>query len=288
MPELNLATYLSQTISSANWKNIGFKNRAGVLIPLFTVYSKDSYGIGDLGDLKLVVDWAKLTANSIIQLLPMNEQGGLFCPYDALSSFALEPAYICLKNFPAISGKRFNSSSTDINYVDYVLKAEKLKLLWDVYLAADLSEAHDFEEFQRQNAYWLLDFALFKILKEYHKQSPWYEWEDKFKHRDQAALKRFWQDNIEKITFQMWLQWILFQQFKEAAKYAADNNIFMKGDLPVLVSRDSADVWSHLEFFKLDFAAGAPPDMYASLGQRWGMPTYNWEAIARDNYRYIK
>jgi 4-alpha-glucanotransferase len=288
MSELNLESYLGRSISSANWKNIGFKKRAGVLIPLFTVHSKNSFGVGDLGDLELVIDWAKSTSNSIIQLLPMNEVGASFCPYDAVSSFALEPVYICLKDFPEISGRRFNSASEETNYVDYALKAEKLQLLWDVYLAADLSDALDFEEFQRKNAYWLPDFALFKVLKEYHQQKPWYEWEEGFKNRQPEALRGFQQDNIEKITFQMWLQWILFKQFKAASDYAAENNISIKGDLPVLVSRDSVDVWSHLEFFKLDFAAGAPPDMYAALGQRWGMPTYNWEAIAKDNYRYIK
>jgi 4-alpha-glucanotransferase len=286
MPELNLASYLSTSISSANWRKTGFNQRAGVLIPLFSVYSKNSYGIGDLGDLKLVVDWAKATANSIIQLLPMNEMGGLFCPYDAVSSFALEPSYICLGDFVQLAGKKFNSSA-DNNYVDYSLKAQKLKLLWDIYLACDLSEAFDFEEFQRKNAYWLLDFALFKALKEYHGQKPWYEWEPDFKNRSPEALSRFQQEHIEKVTFEMWLQWILFKQFKAASQYAANENIFIKGDLPVLVSRDSADVWSHLEFFKLDFAAGAPPDMYTALGQRWGMPTYNWEAIARNDYRYI-
>ena len=290
MPELNLASYLSESISGANWKNIGFKKRAGVLIPLFTVHSKDSYGVGDLGDLKLIIDWAKLTANSIIQLLPMNEVGGSFCPYDALSSFALEPVYICLKDFaqPGISGEKFNSFSADAHYVDYALKAEKLQLLWDVYLATDLAEALDFEEFQRKNSYWLPDFALFKVLKDYHQGKPWYEWEQSFRSRHLGSLVKFQQDNIEKITFQMWLQWILFKQFKEVSDYAAKNNILLKGDLPVLVSRDSADVWSHLEFFKLDFSAGAPPDTYCAKGQRWGMPTYNWENIAKDNYRYIK
>jgi 4-alpha-glucanotransferase len=288
MSELNLASYLSKSISNTNWKNIGFNKRAGVLIPLFTVHSKNSYGVGDLGDLKLIIDWAKLIANSIIQLLPMNEVGSLFCPYDALSSFALEPAYICLKDFPEISGEKFKSSLGDTDYVDYALKAEKLQLLWKVYLTTDLSEAMDFEEFQRKNAYWLPDFALFKVLKDYHQGKPWYEWELNFKNRQPEALREFQQENIEKITFQMWLQWIIFKQFKEGSAYATANNIFIKGDLPVLVSRDSADVWSHLEFFKLDFAAGAPPDMYCAKGQRWGMPTYNWEMIARDNYRYIK
>ncbi len=288
MSELNLVSYLSKSLSSAHWKNIGFKKRAGVLIPLFTVYSKDSYGVGDLGDLKLIVDWAKLTANSILQLLPMNEVGPLFCPYDALSSFALEPAYICLKDFPEIAGEKFSSDSTETNYVDYGLKEKKLQLLWDVYLRTDLTEAFDFEEFQRQNVYWLADFALFKVLKDYYQGKPWYAWEESFKNRQPDSLREFQQDNIEKITFQMWLQWILFKQFKQANEYAAKNNVFIKGDLPVLVSRDSADVWSHPQFFKLDSAAGAPPDMYCAQGQRWGMPTYNWDNIAKDNYRYIK
>ena len=201
MPESNLELALSKTISKDSWMNLGFKKRAGVLIPLFTVYSRNSFGIGDLGDLKLIVDWAKSTANSIIQLLPMNEVGPLFCPYDALSSFALEPAYICLKDFPSLRGKQFNSPSKDGLYVDYAVKEEKLRLLWDVYLLQDLSEEFAFEDFQRENAYWLLDFALFKVLKDFYQGKPWYEWEDKFKHRNREALQEFWQENIEKITF---------------------------------------------------------------------------------------
>ena len=287
MPEPSLEKQLSNVISGDNWKNAGFKKRAGVLIPLFSVYSEKSFGIGDLGDLRLIVDWAKSTANSIVQLLPMNEVGSLFCPYDALSSFALEPAYISLGDFPTLKEKRFNSSKDNL-YVDYAVKEEKLRLLWDVYLLQDLSEELAFEDFQKENAYWLLDFALFKVLKEFYHGAAWYEWEDKFKQRDRAALQEFWQENIEKVTFQMWLQWIVFKQFKACREYASKNGVFLKGDLPVLVSRDSADVWAHPGFFKLDFAAGAPPDMYCAKGQRWGMPTYNWENIAKDGYLYVK
>ncbi len=288
MPELNFQDHLSKSISKDNWKNIGFIKRAGVLIPLFSVYSKNSFGIGDFGDLRLIIDWAKLTANSIVQLLPMNEVGSLFCPYDAVSSFALEPSYIDLAEFPELKKEKFTPLLKESGFVDYSVKKEKLRLLWDVYLATDLSEALDFEAFQQKNFYWLSGFALFKVLKEHHQGKPWYEWEEDFKNRSPQALQTFQQDNIEKITFQMWLQWILFKQFKQASVYAAKNDIFIKGDLPVLVSRDSADVWSQLQFFKLDFAAGAPPDMYCAKGQRWGMPTYNWENIAKDGYRYVK
>ena len=272
MPELSLENYLSQSISQANWRSIGFNKRAGVLVPLFTTYSKNSFGIGDLGDLKLVIDWAKLIGNSIIQLLPMNEVGALFCPYDAISSFALEPSYICLKDFRQISKKKFTSKSFEHNYVDYAVKEEKLRLLWEVYLAEDLSPATDgltaltinpvqsrgidFESFQLDNFYWLEDFVLFKVLKKHHQDRAWYDWEDKFKNRLPKALQDFKQENIEEITFQMWLQWILFKQFRDVQNYAAKNNILIKGDLPVLVCADSADVWSHPGFFKLDSALG--------------------------------
>ncbi len=169
-----------------------------------------------LGDLKLVVDWAKSTDNSIIQLLPMNEVGSLFCPYDALSSFALEPAYICLKEFPSLREKQFTPACKDSHYVDYAVKEEKLRLLWDVYLLQDLSEEFSFEDFQRENAYWLMDFALFKVLKDFHNGKPWYEWEEEFKNRNREALQEFFRENVEKVTFQMWLQWVIFKQFKSA------------------------------------------------------------------------
>jgi len=118
MPESNFDLPFSDAISKSNWMNIGFKKRAGVLIPLFTVYSKNSFGIGDFADLKRIIDWVKLSGNSVIQLLPMNEVGPLFCPYDALSSFALEPAYICLKDFVLLKEKQFNPVSKNNLFVN--------------------------------------------------------------------------------------------------------------------------------------------------------------------------
>ncbi len=288
MAESYLSQQLAGSLSKDRWQEVGFFKRAGVLVPLFSVYSKNSYGIGDLGDLLKIIDWAKRTQHSIVQLLPMNEVGALFCPYDALSSFALEPAYIDLNAFPGLKGKKFKSARRENQFVDYALKQQKLKMLWEVFLAEDLTESVEFEAFQQKNSYWLLDFALFKILKEYHQGQAWQEWEEKYRDRHLESLQNFQKENIEKITFQMWLQWVIFKQFKAAQSYAAKNNIFLKGDLPVLVSRDSADVWAHVDFFKLEFAAGAPADMYCAKGQRWGMPTYNWDNIARNNYLYIK
>ena len=125
------------------------------------------------------------------------------------------------------------------------------------------------------------------MLKEFQEGKAWYEWEDRYKNRLRLAMDDFNKEHEKEITFQAWVQWQLYRQFKEVRKYAEAKKVLMNGDLPILVSRDSADVWAHPEFFKLEFAAGAPPDMYCAKGQRWGMPTYNWEKIAVDGYRYL-
>lgn len=104
---MNLKDYLKKSASADKWKRIGIERRAGVVVPLFSIYSKRSVGIGDFQDLKLLIDWASQTGNSIIQLLPMNEVGATFCPYDSVSSFALEPMYISLDKIPGMNKHSF-------------------------------------------------------------------------------------------------------------------------------------------------------------------------------------
>ena len=294
--EQGLKEHLLQGISRDKWARIGIKRRAGLLVPMFCVYSRRSLGIGDLEDLKLLIDFCKESGNSILQLLPMNEMGGLFCPYDALSSFALEPVYLSLDNISGakkdVVKKRIDKIRKDFPcgraHVDYRIKEEKARLLHDVFAAEFKGVSAEFGRFIEENSYWLADFALFKVLKDYYGGRAWYEWDDSHRNRDTSALKDFRKKHEKEIIFQLWLQWQLYRQFREAKEYARDKKVLLKGDMPVLVSRDSADVWVRPEFFKQEFAAGAPPDMYCAKGQRWGMPTYNWETIANDGYRYLK
>lgn len=296
MRKLDPSAYLLNTPSKDKWDKIGAQPRAGVLAPLFSIYSKESIGIGEFADLKLLIDWAKHTGNSIIQLLPMNEVGPLFCPYDSISSFALEPMYLSFREMPGARNKSLGKKIKDLKkrfpagkpYVNYAVKREKMQLFWEIYLEHKPDNLLEFKKFKEENAYWLLDFASYKALKDYHEGLPWYEWDVEFRNRENLALKSFQKENQEEINFQMWSQWQLNLQFKTVKAYAKVKKVLLKGDLPILVSRDSADVWGHPEFFKLGFAAGAPPDMYCSQGQRWGMPTYNWEGIRFDNFRHLK
>jgi 4-alpha-glucanotransferase len=293
----NLIDSLSNTPSREKWLEISAHRRSGILAPLFSVYSDKSIGIGDFQDLKLLVDWCKRSGNSIIQLLPMNETGMLNCPYDSVSSFALEPAYLSFHSLGTIKRLLLHKRIGEMRekyplnknkYVDYGIKEEKLKLLWDVYNKENLELPQDFDSFRAENAYWLEDFALYKVIKYYEQGRPWYEWQIDYRNRNRAVIADFLKTHKKEIDFQMWLQWLAFKEFKEAKEYAENKDVLLKGDLPILVSRDSADVWAHQEFFKLEFAAGAPPDMYCAKGQRWGMPTYHWPNIIKDNYTYLK
>lgn len=278
-------------------RKIGQKRRAGFVAPLFSVYSKNSTGVGDLSDLKLLVDLCGRTGDTIIQLLPMNEVGSLFCPYDAVSSFALEPLYLSLESVALSVGQSFADKIGKLKiqfpagkkHVDYRIKAGKLKILKEIFRADKAGRlSEEFERFTRDNIYWIDDFALFKALAAAHGGRPWNEWEEGYALHDEDALDIFRRDNEEELSFHKWVQWQLYKQFRDAREYANSRGVFIKGDLPVLISRDSADVWSHPDFFKLDLAAGAPPDMYCAKGQRWGMPTYDWSCLASDGYRCLK
>jgi 4-alpha-glucanotransferase len=262
------------------------KRRAGILAPLFSIYSENSLGIGDFEDLKLLIDWSSECGYSIVQLLPMNETGSTFCPYDSISSFALEPAYARLKLSSISKIKPHGLSNL---HVDYSVKDEKIKILKRLYSKEKGTASNkEFAMFVEENRYWIDDYSLFKALKGYHSNAPWYEWGDGYKNRDGYLMEQFEKEHKEELSLYKWIQWVLFKQFKDAKRYAASKKVLIKGDLPILVSRDSADVWAHPGFFKLEFAAGAPPDMYCAKGQRWGMPTYNWDSIRSDNFTYVK
>lgn len=280
-----------------NWKDIGKIRRAGVLAPLFSIYSKNSVGIGDFCDLNMVFDWCAQSGLSIFQLLPMNEVGPTFCPYDAVSSFALEPMYISLDALAEAEDKTIKANISLLKKkfpvgkknVDYGIKDAKRDILWKIFSGCkNACGSKEFKKFISENDYWLQDFALFKVIKSCHKGNPWYEWSDGYRDRDPGMMNVFIEEHAPYIEFEKWMQWLAFKQFKTAKEYAVSKNILICGDLPILTSKDSADVWAHPEFFNLDFLAGAPPDMYCAKGQRWSMPTYNWDAIADEDYDYLK
>lgn len=287
--------FLIESKSRRQWERFGLGRRSGVAVPLFSVYSSRSIGIGEIPDLRLLVDWCVETGMSIIQLLPLNDVGFDFAPYDAQSMFALEPMYLSLEQLAEVDLKSFRSEIEDLRKrfpsdtgrVDYRIKAAKLDLLWRIFEAQPLQGMRRFEEYVKKNRYWLSDYALFKILKDKMAQRGWESWPEEFRLREKNALKEAEKNHARSLLFYEWLQWQLFEQLAGVRAYAAEKKVYLMGDLPFLVSRDSADVWSHQNYFKLERVAGAPPDGFFANGQRWGMPPYDWEAIRQNGFDYV-
>lgn len=291
---MNYENFLN-TPSHEHWERIGTQKRAGVCVPLFSIYSNKSTGIGEITDLNLVIEWCKKTGFSIIQLLPMNDVGFEFAPYSAISTFALDPVYLNInklknvnllpfKNALKFLKKKYDPASRKVNYN---IKKDKLDLLWKIY-NKNRSENDELNKFIFSNIHWLRDYAIYKVLSEAFPAKGWERWDDEFKNRDADELIRVEKNSKNKINFHYWLQWQLYEQLKTIKLHAAQNNIFIMGDLPFLVARESADVWANQKYFKLELASGAPPDMYFALGQKWGMPPYNWDNISGDNFEYLK
>jgi len=289
-------SYFLHTATHDKWQQISTKKRAGIAVPLFSIYSKNSIGIGEFPDIKLLIDWCTKTGLSILQLLPLNEVGGDFAPYSSISTFALEPMYLSIENLKHVDNELFNNEITILRKkfkqrkrrVNYKIKVEKLKLLWHIYKSTLTDGITEFEDFKKLNFYWLKDYALYKIIGEQNLHHGWEKWDEKLIQRNAAALNEIEINNFERLQFYYWLQWQLFEQLKDVKKYSSENSVLVMGDLPFLVSRESADVWAHQDYFRLDLSSGAPPDMYFALGQKWGMPPYNWYKIADDSFRYLK
>ncbi len=284
--------------TAPQWKRFGLARRAGVSVPLFSVFSAQSAGIGEIPDLELLGRWCRRAGMSIIQLLPMNDTGFNFTPYDAQSTFALEPMYLRLSDLRGAPLQLFKKSLQDLRKrfpagrkrVDYGIKLAKLELMREIFKKSRAAKEgpEDFEIFCEQNKFWLHDYVLFKILKSLHGEARWEDWPEAFRRRDPEKIRELKTAHAFEARFQEWLQWQLCLQFSRARKSLAKDGVFLMGDLPFLVSRDSADVWAHQEYFKLERLAGAPPDAFFALGQRWGMPPYDWPRIAASGYDYLK
>ncbi|MBO4446785.1 MAG: 4-alpha-glucanotransferase, partial [Bacteroidales bacterium] len=247
----------------------GFRG-AGTVIPVFSLRSESSFGIGEFSDLKLLADWAAATGQCILQLLPVNDttRKGDWAdsyPYSPVSSFALHPLYIRLQDVGVEETPEFLRVKEELEALpelDYPrVFSTKMAFLRAAFSAKGKTDVQSaaFRDFCARNAFWLDEYAAF-------------------------CAKR---DGVE-ADFHRWLQFHLDRQFSGAVAYAREKGVCFKGDLPIGVSADSADACFHPELFNLDSTAGAPPDFFSEHGQNWGFPTYNWEKMAEDNYSWWK
>jgi 4-alpha-glucanotransferase len=291
--EYDYSVFLTSA-SGRQWTRLGARRRAGVCAPLFSLRSRNSIGVGEYPDLPLLAAWCRATGQSIIQLLPLNDVGFDFTPYSSQSSFALEPLHLSLDHVRGVDLSAFSNDMAALRQrfpagsrVDYGIKAAKLGVLWRMFESSRASDDPAFRAFRERNAAWLRDYALYKTMKERSGQSSWESWTPAWRDRDPAALAEVERENAATVLFHGWLQWQCAEQLGEAHRLCNEQGVYLMGDLPFLVARDSADVWTFQNCFKLKLSSGAPPDLYFAGGQRWGMPPYDWRRIEAEEWRYL-
>jgi len=281
---------------------------AGVTIPLFSLKSPRSWGIGEIGDLPEFAAWARSAGLKLVQILPLGEiSGGETSPYSALSAFGLDPMYISIADVPelapdprrALGGElgelllgRIQASSR----VDYeavrALKRQALKAAFHQFRDGDLakrsSRAEAFFAFRERHRAWLEDYALFRALKDAHGGVAWWDWGAALKERDASALEKARSQHEEALVYYEYLQWIAHEQWDAARARLAAMGVEIMGDLPFMVGRDSADVWANQSEFRDDASAGMPPDAFNEEGQEWGLPPYYWARMRANDFAWLR
>lgn len=276
---------LLNTPSAKEWQSIGIRHHHGINLPLFSLHSKNSCGIGEFTDIIPFIGWCKELGLDVIQQLPLNDTGRDSGPYSAISAFALNPIHLGLTALPNVDQyedlQPIIKSLRDLNRtprVDYLhVREGKKKFLraYYNYEGSRILSSTDYQQFVEDND-WLDVFALFKTLKILHNWKSWIDWEEDLKYIDQDRFDELCVKHQDQLDYHKSIQYLCFRQMQSVKEIANDAGIYLKGDIPILLNRDSADVWYHHSLFKLEFEAGAPPDMYSSEGQNWGFPTYNW------------
>jgi len=264
--------------------------QSGLAIPVFSLRSKESVGIGDFLDLIPFGDFIALSGIDLIQLLPINDTGEESSPYSARSAFALNPAYLRLQAVPGAqdfsqeiaAAKQQFDQATSIQYLDVV--RTKRHILHKIFLAqlVTIRKDKDLSNWIDENQ-WAKPYAVYCFLKTKNEQRSWRDWKD---HKDpkSSAIKTLLAKNADDTLFEMWMQFLAEQQLCQVVAYLDTKGIKLKGDVPILINEDSADVWADRMYFDLDNRAGAPPDMFSYSGQNWGFPTYRWDALHKDDY----
>lgn len=275
------------------WKKIGVRHHHGICIPLFSLHSAKSCGIGEYLDLIPIIFWCKEIGLDVIQLLPLNDTGLDTSPYSAISAFALHPNYLSISSLPhvelvpdyeeKISKMRYWNDTLGVKH--HVVRDLKNSFLLEYVplVFSSISSTDSYKTFLAQNS-WLEPYSLFKTLKDQQLWKKWEDWPIRFKNPSDASYRDLLQEYHTSCRFHIFVQFLCFQQFGEVHRVAEENGVFLKGDIPILISPESADVWFHQEYFLLDDSAGAPPDLYAKDGQNWDFPVYNWEELKKNGY----
>ncbi len=281
----------------APWKG------AGVAIPVFSLRREKGFGVGEFSDLQLLADWASSVGITMIQILPVNDTVATHTwhdsyPYAAISVFALHPLYINLlkigKLHSAITQRIVDAQGEyldSLGKIDYeavmTLKSRFFKLIYDQQKEEFLADG-GFLAFFSRNEHWLKPYAAFSYLRDLFNTPDFTRW-DGFTALTPGLLRELTDPaapHYDDIAIHYFIQYQAHCQLLEAAEYARSRGVVLKGDIPIGIYRNSVDAWLNPRLFHMECQAGAPPDDFSVTGQNWRFPTYNWEAMASDNFSW--
>ena len=280
--------------------------RAGILVPLFSIPSSTSWGIGEIHDIARIARWLETAGMRVLQLLPINElPPGETSPYSALSAMAIDPQFITIErveDFAALGGEHRLEPALRTRLdavrrspgVDYAqvrdLKHTALRRSFERFRETEWTGRSRRGEALRayidDQAWWMEEYALFRALHAKHGERSWREWPHAVQARQPDALAQARHELADEILYRQYLQWIADDQWANARRDAGDVALF--GDLPFMVSVDSADVWARQDEFRFDASVGVPPDAFSETGQDWGLPVYRWDVLAERDFTWLR
>jgi 4-alpha-glucanotransferase len=279
---------------------------SGVLVPLFSLVSSRSWGVGEFLDLPPFAKWVREAGQSFVQVLPILEiPDHETSPYSALTAMALDPIFISmteLEDFAALGGVsqlgpderdalgEMQSAPRVQHRAVRALKGRWLRRSHQRFLEEEAgpqtARFHRFNAFAEREAWWLDDYALFRALRGINDQRPWWEWAEPLAGRQPEALARVRAQLAVEIGYRQYVQWIAEEQWARARAEAAPVQVF--GDVPFMISADSPDVWMRQEEFRFDATVGVPPDAFSETGQDWGLPPWRWDVMAQNDFQWMR
>lgn len=302
IPQIKLHQTFSVEHSSAAF-HTGHPRFFGTAVPVFSLRTAGSCGIGDFSDLKTFGDWVKKAGQNIIQILPVNDttSTGTWTdsyPYGGISVMALHPIYINITGIGPITDTAAKTAYEKerlrlekLPAIDYEsvlkLKTKYLRLQFRTYSQDTFAEPK-FLSFYKKNKEWLLPYCAFCTLRDKYGTADFTEWGDDARYTPGllARLNSKESDTYHEMSFHIFVQYHLHRQLSDAVHYLHSIGIALKGDIPIGITRHSADAWASPELFNMDSQTGAPPDDFSADGQNWGFPTYNWDKMAESGYSW--
>ena len=302
LPEMKAGELVSYELDQAFFALYNRK-LAGTLVPVFSLRTRKSAGIGDFGDLKTMIDFVASTGQKVLQLLPINDTTITHTwtdsyPYSCISVFAIHPQYANLHALPELKDAKARAEAektcAELNALDKIdyekVNDFKINYLRQIFNqeGEKMMKTAEYKAFFQDTKQWLVPYAQYSYLRDKNGTADFNQWPDRqvWDEAERKALTDPKTAAYKNVAFFYFVQFVLDRQMQEAHEYAKAKGVILKGDIPIGVNRNGCDVWMEPKYFNLNGQAGAPPDDFSVNGQNWGFPTYNWFEMLKDGCQW--